>query len=179
MLDCKAEIAPLEEDERRSLRNAQDAIAKLRRDEETKWAQRAKIKHVQKGGDNTKYFHLIANGKHRRKKIFQLEQDEGTIMGQENLKNYITAYYKSLFGPPSMTSCVMDESMIHDIPQISAEENAILVAAFSENEVFEAISQMEKNKSPGPDGFPAEFYQHFWNVIKNDLMEMFISFQKN
>jgi hypothetical protein len=179
MLDCKAEIAPLEEDERRSLRNAQDAIAKLRRDEETKWAQRAKIKHVQKGGDNTKYFHLIANGKHRRKKIFQLEQDEGTIMGQENLRNYITAYYKSLFGPPSMTSCVMDESMIHDIPQISAEENAILVAAFSENEVFEAISQMEKNKSPGPDGFPAEFYQHFWNVIKNDLMEMFISFQKN
>lgn len=31
------------------------------------------------------------------------------------------------------------------------------LAAFSEKEVFEAISQMKNNKAPGPDGFPAEF----------------------
>jgi hypothetical protein len=53
-----------------------EQIDKLRRDEESKWAQCAKVKHVQEGGNNTKYFHLIANGKHRRKKIFQLEQDK-------------------------------------------------------------------------------------------------------
>jgi hypothetical protein len=41
---------------------------------------------VQEGGSNTKYFHLVANGKHRKKKIFQLEQDEGIIVGQDNLK---------------------------------------------------------------------------------------------
>jgi hypothetical protein len=67
-LDTKAEISPLDNDERRILRNANDELAKLRRDEETKWAQRAKVKHIQQGGNNTKYFHLIANGKHRRKK---------------------------------------------------------------------------------------------------------------
>jgi hypothetical protein len=115
-LDCKAESTPLNEDERRALRDAQDAIAKLCRDEESKWAQRAKVKHVQEGGENTKYFHLIANGKHRRKKIFQLEQDEGTIIGQENLKNYISEYYKALFGAPKFNTCVMEESMIQDIP---------------------------------------------------------------
>jgi mannosylglycoprotein endo-beta-mannosidase len=177
-LDLKAETTPLDEDERKAMRTAQNAVAKLRRDEESKWAQRAKVKHIQEGGDNTKYFHLIANGKHRRKKIFQLEQEEGTIIGQDNLKHYISEYYKSLFGPPDMNTCVMDESFTQDIPQISAEENAILVANFTEDEVFEAISQMEKNKAPGPDGFPAEFYQRFWNVIKNDLMAMFVSFQK-
>jgi hypothetical protein len=36
---------------------------------------------------------------------------------------------------------------------------------------------MEKNKAPGPDGFPAEFYQKFWGVIKGDLIEMFKAFQ--
>ena len=32
---------------------------------------------------------------------------------------------------------------------------------------------MEHNKAPGPDGFPAEFYQRFWDVLKVDLMDMF------
>jgi hypothetical protein len=28
---------------------------------------------------------------------------------------------------------------------------------------------MEKNKALGPDGFPAEFYQKIWDVLKGDL----------
>ena len=32
---------------------------------------------------------------------------------------------------------------------------------------------MEHNKAPGPDGFPAEFYQTFWDIIQSDLLEMF------
>jgi hypothetical protein len=70
MLDKKAEINPLSNAERDSMRDANDKLASLRRDEETKWAQRAKVKHVQEGGNNTKYFHLIANGKHRQKRFF-------------------------------------------------------------------------------------------------------------
>jgi hypothetical protein len=100
----------------------------------------------------------VANGKHRRKKIFQLEQEEGTIVGQENLKNYISEYYKALFGDPNPSNVSMVESFNHDIPQLSQEENEILVKDFSEKEVFDAIMQMEKNKAPGPDGFLAEFY---------------------
>jgi len=35
---------------------------------------------------------------------------------------------------------------------------------------------MEHNKAPGPDGFPAEFYQVFWEVIKKDLLALFSDF---
>jgi hypothetical protein len=110
-----------------SLHRANDELAILRREEEAKWAQRAKVKHIQEGGDNTKYFHLVASGKHRRKKFFQLEQDEGTIVGQENLKHYISKYYKGLFGDPQPSNVSMIESFNHDIPQLSHEENDILV----------------------------------------------------
>src|SRR6266508_3916217 len=34
---------------------------------------------------------------------------------------------------------------------------------------------MEHNKALGPDGFPAEFYQNLWEIIRSDLMEMFDS----
>ena len=60
------------------------------------------------------------------------------------------------------------------MPQISQEENEILTQNFSEKEVFEAIQQMEHNKALGPDGFPAEFYQKNWEIIKTDLMDMFV-----
>jgi hypothetical protein len=37
---------------------------------------------------------------------------------------------------------------------------------------------MEHNKTLGPDGFPAEFYQVFWELIKDDLMPLFLEFHK-
>jgi hypothetical protein len=52
------------------------------------------------------------------------------------------------------------------------EENGLLTAPYFEEEVQKAISQMEHNKAPGPDGFLAEFYQTFWETIKPDLLEM-------
>ena len=55
----------------------------------------------------------------------------------------------------------MDESRIDDIPQIFVEENNFLTAPYSEEEIKKAVFQMEHNKAPGPDGFPAEFYQTF------------------
>jgi hypothetical protein len=32
---------------------------------------------------------------------------------------------------------------------------------------------MKHNKALGPKGFPVEFYQKFWRVIKTDLMALF------
>jgi hypothetical protein len=71
---------------------------------------------------------------------------------------------------------VLVESQTTDIPQISQEENKILTSNFIEKEVFEAVMQMEKNKAKRPDGFLTEFYQTFWEIIKIDLMNMFIKF---
>jgi hypothetical protein len=167
-LDLKAEVCPLSAAKRVAKKEADERLANLHRDEETKWAQRAKVKHIQEGGNNMKYFHLIANGKHRKKRIFQLEQDEGTIVGQENLKTFITEFYKQLFGAPTNSYVTLSEEVTHDIAQLSDEEKDILISPFTEDEVFEAISSMEHNKAPGPDGFPAEFYQKFWLVIKDD-----------
>jgi hypothetical protein len=91
------------------------------------------------------------------------------IEGQDNLKDYITNYYKNLFGTPEEENFSMDESRTDDIPQVSIEENNLLTAEYLEEKVRKAIFQMEHNKAPGPDGFPAVFYQTFWDTIKVDL----------
>ena len=127
------------------------------------------------GDSNTRYFHSIANGRQRKKRIHSLAQEEGTIEGQEQPKSYITNYYKGLFGAPEEGNFTLDEFRTTDIPQVSVEENNLLTNPYSEDEVRTAVFQMERNKAPGPDGFPAKFYQNLWDVIKSDLLDMFAS----
>uniref|UniRef100_A0A8R7RBS2 Reverse transcriptase domain-containing protein n=1 Tax=Triticum urartu TaxID=4572 RepID=A0A8R7RBS2_TRIUA len=150
-----------------------EKVARLLREEEIKYYQRSKADFILMGDSNTRYFQLVANGRHRKKRIYSLQQDEGWIEGQEELKRYITSYYKSLFGLPDEGNFTLDENRTDDIPQVTTEENDFLTAPFSEEEVRAAVFQMEHNKAPGPDGFPAEFYQNFWDIIKSDLLELF------
>jgi hypothetical protein len=73
------------------------------------------------------------------------------------MKNYITNFYKKLFGAPVTNNFTLDELVIDDITQVSPEENAILTADFIEKEVYEAVMQM-KNKAPRTVWFSAKFY---------------------
>jgi hypothetical protein len=130
------------------------------------------------GDDNTTYFQLHANGRYRKTRIYQLEREEGVIVGDDNLKTYITNYYKGLFGSPKSNHFTLDGTQIEDIPQVPDSENEILSDAFSENETKEEIFQMEHNKELGPDGFPAKFYHHFWGIIKSDLLALFNEFHQ-
>lgn len=61
---------------------------------------------------------------------------------------------------------------------MSQIENDFLCDEFSEKEIRDAVFQMEHNKAPGPDGFPAEFYQFFWETIKADLIQLFVEFHR-
>ena len=130
------------------------------------------------GTQTRDFFQLVANGRHRKTRIFQLEQDEGTIVGHDNLKTYITEYYKNLFGEPEQNDFSLNEDTTEDIPQVSQIENEFLCDEFSEKEIRDAVFQMEHNKSPGPDGFPAEFYQFFWETVTADLIQLFVEFHR-
>jgi hypothetical protein len=86
---------------------------------------------------------LIANGKHRKKNVFQLEQDEGTIVGEESFNFYITEYYNKLFGDLSPPGFTMFEDIIPDIPQLTTEQNDILTSSFTEKDIHDAIFEMD------------------------------------
>jgi hypothetical protein len=93
------------------------------------------------GDSNTRYFHGIANGRHRKKHIQYLGQDEVLIEGHEHLKSYITNYYKCLFGSPEESPFSLDETQTDDIPQVLMEENDLLTAPYSEEEVKKVVFQ--------------------------------------
>jgi hypothetical protein len=64
----------------------------------------------------------------------------------------------------------LDESRTDDIPQVSQEENSLLTAPYTEDELHKAVFQMEHNKASSPGGFQGKFYQSSWDVVKPDLL---------
>jgi hypothetical protein len=158
-LDKKAETSALETHERDLKQFLNNRLAELLREEEIKWYQQAKVKELLEGDSNTKYFQLIANGKYRKTRFFQLQDDDRIIEGEKELSEYVTNYYKNVFTSPLDNSFTLDEARLDGISQVFEEENNLRIRPFSEEEVREAVFQIEHNKAPGPDGFPAEFYQ--------------------
>jgi hypothetical protein len=71
-LEAKAEVRPLsaQEIELKSQSNAE--IVKLLREEELKWYQRSNAQFILEGDSNMRYFHCVANGRHRKKLIRSL-----------------------------------------------------------------------------------------------------------
>jgi hypothetical protein len=57
-------------------------LIKLLREEEIEWYQRSKSNKLLQVHSNTKYFHLVANGKNRKTRILQLDEDRHSDIAQ-------------------------------------------------------------------------------------------------
>jgi hypothetical protein len=56
-------------------------------------------------------------------------------------------------------------------PMISDEMNIGLCKDFSAEEISDALFQIGPLKAQGPDGFPAQFFQRNWEVLKSDVVK--------
>jgi hypothetical protein len=54
--------------------------------------------------------------------------------------------------------------------KISEEMNEDLCRDFSDDKIADALFQMSPLKAPGPDGFPACFFQRHWGTMKSDVI---------
>ena len=68
-LEALAEIRPLTTQEIQLKSQSNEQIARLLREEELKWYQRSKAQFILEGDSNTRYFHGVANGRHRKKNV--------------------------------------------------------------------------------------------------------------
>ena len=54
---------------------------------------------------------------------------------------------------------------IHKVPRLKQEETDFLNRPINYEEIESVINNLPKNKTPGLDGFPGEFYQTFKEEI--------------
>ena len=82
-------------------------------------------------------------------------------------------FYQGLFqsSNPSQIDEVLEDTPWLVLPAM----NSLLIGEFTKAKVDYALKQMLPLKAPRPDGMPSVFYQHFWNYIGDDALEVVLS----
>lgn len=81
----------------------------------------------------------------------------------------VKSFYEKLFKNSDSELVDIDiQSVVQplDIPKLDNITADFLDRDISEREILNVLKGMKNNKSPGSDGFSAEFYKFFWNDLK-------------
>ncbi|XP_023637692.1 uncharacterized protein LOC111830242 [Capsella rubella] len=148
---------------------------------ETFYRQKSRIRWLKEGDANTRFFHRAVIANQARNLISYLRgENDIRVVNVSQIKGMIIAYYSHLLG--SVDSAVTPYSVdrIQDIQpfRCDATLTSNLSRIPSEEEIIQTLFSMPKNKAPGPDGFPAEFFWESWSIVKEVTVAAVMEFFK-
>ncbi|XP_062028868.1 uncharacterized protein LOC133744853 [Rosa rugosa] len=148
---------------------AKTAVLDATRRQEAFWRDRAKVQWLTDGDKCTSFFHAYARNKTARARINCLHDGHSLLTDLEDISNHVVTFYQSLYGPGTPPRGI--DEICNIIPNlITGEENAMLTAMPSPEEIKRTVFSMNPSSSPGPDGFPGAFYHNCWDIVGADVV---------
>ncbi|RVW59604.1 Transposon TX1 uncharacterized 149 kDa protein [Vitis vinifera] len=146
----------LNEQELEARKEAKEEFKKWAIIEEISWRQKSRQIWLKEGDKNTGFFHKMANSNSRRNCLKKIKVRGIWLLDEQDIQREVVRAYQDLLSDPggwhpSMSSLEFDS--------IGREEAARLEEMFSLEEVYLALSELNGDKAPGPDGFPIAFWQ--------------------
>ena len=101
--------------------------------------------------------------KREKNQINKIRNENGEITTDKTeIQRIIRDYYQQLYANKMDNLEEMDEFLEkYNFPKLNMEETENLNRPVTSTEIETVIRNLPTNKSPGPDGFMAEFYQKF------------------
>jgi hypothetical protein len=118
----------------------------------------------------------VANQRKRKTTVHDIEGPKGAVTKTKEIIGVATQYCKDLFKFEPRPNMNISEIFYSVEDEVTQEENRVLEERFTEDEVKKAVFESYPKGALGPDGLSFMFYQHFWDVVKGDLMNMFEDF---
>ncbi|XP_071740384.1 uncharacterized protein [Rutidosis leptorrhynchoides] len=132
--------------------------------------QKSKIKWALEGYENSKYFHNYIKRRTSKNNIHGLSINDTWSEDPILIKQEAYSYFNNLFQSKHLREeCPFDN--VSHLDYITPLDNHLLEAKFCEREIWEAISNCDSSKAPGPDGFNMKFFKKHWELIKNGLIK--------
>lgn len=135
------------------------------------WRQRLRDHQVRWGDlPSTFMFHRVKQRK-RRNQIFMLRGNDGSwVEDQHTIAQIIVRHFETLYTPVEEDLSTHEEHIdlvlreLH-LPRLSEVDVSSLLTPFSDSEIESTLFGIANDKSPGLDGFPAEFFKVHWVVL--------------
>ena len=110
-----------------------------------------------------------------KNQINKIRNENGEITTDNTeIQRIIRDYYQQLYGDKMDNVEEMDKFLEkYNFPKLDQEEIENLNRPITRTEIETAIRNLPVNKSPGPDGFTAEFYQKFREELTPILLKIF------
>ena len=121
---------------------------------------------------NIQFFAKLEKRSQQKNIITELQDKNGKLQTEnEELLKVAEDYYTKLY-TPSKTDIIKQQRLLKNIDKtISITDRQKLDAPITQDELKDAVQQLQNNKSPGLDGITEEFYKTFWLSIKDDYLE--------
>ena len=93
----------------------------------------------------------------------------------DNIKRCFKKVYEKLYAQPQVENNNKMDDFLKSInlPVLSETQNNALKSAITTEEVKSTITRLKTNKSPGPDGYPAQWYKTLREVLTPILVKTF------
>ncbi|XP_062028887.1 uncharacterized protein LOC133744874 [Rosa rugosa] len=145
--------------------------------EEAFWKQRAKVTWLKEGDCNSGFFHRKAANRKRKNNLLGLFDTSGQWHDDDDdMEEVVSSYFAKMFTASSVDTEAVEITLAAIQPSVTSDMNLLLCAQYTEDEVRCALFQMYPTKSPGPDGMPPLFFQHYWDTIGKDVTTAVQSF---
>ncbi|CAA7048395.1 unnamed protein product [Microthlaspi erraticum] len=151
--------------------NLKWSLCSAHREEELYWRQKSRVTWLKEGDRNTKFFHASTKQRRARNRITKIKRSDGTwAETDDGIERTATSYFQTLFS----SSCPQesDEALRYVTEKVTPEMNRSLTKLPTNEEIKKAISEMNPDKAPGPDGMTSLFYQRFWETMATDVIQM-------
>ena len=129
--------------------------------EEISWRQKSRETWLKEWDRNTGFFHRMANAHRRINCINSISINGRKFDKEEDIKEGLVDAFQNLLSAPGGWSPPFPDL---NLKRIGTEEAAWLEESFTENEIWTVISGLNRDKAPGPDGFPIAFWSFSWDL---------------
>lgn len=148
---------------------AKAEVLEALRCEESFWRDKARVKWLKEGDKCSSFFHAYARQKQARAQINYLNDGATLLSDQQAIADHVVHFYQALYGPGTPPIGIADFCSV--IPSlVSTEENIMLTAVPTSEEIKNTVFSMDPASAPGPDGFPGSFYQSCWDIVGSDVI---------
>ena len=117
----------------------------------------------------TKYFCSLECHNYTEKTIKKIAKYDGSVVvDQKNILSELKNFYSNLFRSFDHQIEDIDLNKLlagYQVNKLSPEQSTKLDGPLTYQEISLAVKHMKNNKTPGIDGFPAEFFKLFWKNI--------------